>query len=43
MESITKAMGAALIPVVANIGGHTDFVLKKYRFNSPEDAAARFA
>ena len=37
--SIVEAMSAGLIPVVPSIGGQTEFVPKKYQFNSLLDAA----
>ena len=37
--SIVEAMSAGLIPVVPNIGGHTEVVPKKYQFNSLKAAA----
>jgi glycosyltransferase involved in cell wall biosynthesis len=38
--SIVEAMSAGLIPVVADTGGHTEFVPKKYQFRSLKAAAA---
>ncbi len=38
--SIVEAMSAGLIPVVADSGGHTEFVPKKYQFRSLKAAAA---
>jgi glycosyltransferase involved in cell wall biosynthesis len=37
--SIVEAMSAGLIPVVADSGGYTEFVPKKYQFNSLRAAA----
>ena len=37
--SIVEAMSAGLIPVVPDAGGHTEFVPKKYQFDSLTDAA----
>lgn len=37
--SIVEAMSAGLIPVVPDTGGHTEFVPKKYQFDSLTDAA----
>ncbi|WP_148680846.1 glycosyltransferase [Candidatus Nitrososphaera gargensis] len=41
--SIAEAMSAGLIPIVPDIGGHTDFVPEKYRFSSLEDAAMKIS
>lgn len=37
--SIVEAMSAGLIPVVADTGGHTEFVPKKYQFHTLRAAA----
>jgi glycosyltransferase involved in cell wall biosynthesis len=37
--SVVESMTAGLVPVVPDIGGPTEFVPKKYQFNSLEEAA----
>ena len=37
--SVAEAMSAGLVPVVPDIGGHTEFVPKKYQFDTLEAAA----
>jgi glycosyltransferase involved in cell wall biosynthesis len=39
--STAEAMSAGLIPIVPQLGGHTDFVPQKYRFSTLEDAVAK--
>ncbi len=41
--SMAAAMSAILIPIVSEIGGHTDFVPRKYRFSTLEDAAVKIS
>jgi glycosyltransferase involved in cell wall biosynthesis len=36
--SIVEAMAAALVPIVSNVGGPTEFVPKKYHFHTFEEA-----
>jgi glycosyltransferase involved in cell wall biosynthesis len=37
--SIVEAMAAGLVPIVSNIGGHTEFVPSKYHFHTLHHAA----
>ena len=37
--SVVEAMSAGLVPVVANEGGQTEFVPKKYQYHTIEQAA----
>ena len=37
--SIVEAMAAGLVPIVSNVGGHTEFVPSKYHFHSLGHAA----
>jgi glycosyltransferase involved in cell wall biosynthesis len=39
--STVEAMSAGLIPVVPDLGGHTEFVPKKYHFHTFQDAVYR--
>jgi glycosyltransferase involved in cell wall biosynthesis len=39
--STVEAMSAGLIPVVPDMGGHTEFVPQKYHFNTFQDAVYR--
>lgn len=41
--STAEAMSSGLIPIVPNIGGHTDFVPDRYRYGSLEDAAGQIS
>jgi glycosyltransferase involved in cell wall biosynthesis len=36
--SVAEAMAAGLVPVVPSVGGPTEFVFKKYQFNTLEEA-----
>jgi glycosyltransferase involved in cell wall biosynthesis len=37
--STVESMSAGLIPVVPDVGGHTEFVPQKYQFDTPEKAS----
>jgi hypothetical protein len=41
--SMAEAMSASLIPIIPEIGGHTDFVPRKYRFSTLEDTAVKIS
>ncbi|WP_148700610.1 glycosyltransferase [Candidatus Nitrososphaera evergladensis] len=41
--SVAEAMSCGLIPIVPSVGGHNDFVPKRYRYVSLEDAVGKIS